>query len=314
MAVLELTTMTGCPLKCTFCPQDPLKAAYGKTAAKYMSLETLITVLDKLPQHVRIDFSGMAEPWANPLATRMLETVLERGRQVAIYTTLYGMELEDSRKLTEVLLPRHERQIDIVCLHLPDANRNMRGFKPSREYKNVLRNFVRMIHRGDFPATKVSAMTMDRSGRLHPELTEILPNPGAWNGHSRAGSLGETQIASSGAFPPPRNERPVVCASTPFYDHNVLLPNGDVLLCAMDYGMKHVIGNLLQSGYWELFGSAELARVRSENQKPGFSKCSICKQCDNVLAVSRTEMGQWNLPSGIEAAASRDASRTKASV
>lgn len=285
MAVLELTLMAGCPLKCTFCPQDQLRSAYGKSSVKYMSLETLGVILAKVPRHVRIDFSGMAEPWANPLATRMLQTVLEDGRRVAVYTTLYGMSVEDSRVITEDLLPRHKDQIDIVCLHLPDATGNMRGFKPSKAYRNVLRNFAAMARRGTFPPGKMSAMTMDRSGRLHPELQDLLPGLPGWNGHSRAGSLPADQIAKTGAVMPARHEFPLMCASTPFYDHNVVLPNGDVVLCCMDYALKHVIGNLLTGSYWDLFGSAELARIRTENQKPEHSKCSICKQCDNVLEV-----------------------------
>ena len=51
--------------------QDTLRGLYGKNT-KYFSLDDYKTVLGKVPKHVRIDFSGMAEPWANPDATAML--------------------------------------------------------------------------------------------------------------------------------------------------------------------------------------------------------------------------------------------------
>ncbi len=57
----------------------------------------------------------------------------------------------------------------------------------------------------------------------------------------------------------------------------------------MDYGLKHVIGNLLESDYWSLFASPEMNRLRIENQKNEFSKCSICKQCGNVLQYRATD-------------------------
>ena len=39
-STLEITTMIGCPLMCTFCPQDNLRDAYGTADEKYMSLDT----------------------------------------------------------------------------------------------------------------------------------------------------------------------------------------------------------------------------------------------------------------------------------
>jgi hypothetical protein len=200
---------------------------------------------------------------------------------VAIFTTLYGMSVEDSVLLTRELLPRHEAQIENVCLHLPDDNMNMRGYKGSDAYRAVLKNFLDLPQSG-FPRKKYKIMTMDKSGHVHRDLRDLVPDLGKWEGHSRAGSLGEAQIEKTGAAPPPHNAFALTCASTPFYDHNVVLPNGDVVLCCMDYGLSHVLGNLLESDYYELFASPELNRVRIENQKPGFSACTICKSCDNV--------------------------------
>ena len=81
--VMELTTMVGCPLMCSFCPQENLRDNYGDKA-KYMKPMDLVTVLCKLPRNTRIDFSGMSEPWANPDCTTMLEEVLYMGRMYAI--------------------------------------------------------------------------------------------------------------------------------------------------------------------------------------------------------------------------------------
>ena len=278
-ATLEITTMLGCPLKCTFCPQDQLKAAYGKLSDKYMSLETFSTVLNKLPLHVRVDFAGMAEPWVNPHATEMLRAALERGHRVAIYTTLYNMSVDDSIYITTDLLPKYESQIEVVCLHLPDENMNMRGYKGSDQYRHVLMNFLSIA--SSFP--RLTAMTMDKSGRIHPDLRDMIPNLNAWKGHSRAGSLGEEQTKKLDAMVPPQKDFPLVCAKTPFYDQNVLLPNGDVALCCMDYGLTTILGNLLTHDYWDLFSSHELLKLRMENQKPGFSKCSICKSCERAI-------------------------------
>ena len=36
------------------------------------------------------------------------------------------------------------------------------------------------------------------------------------------------------------------------FDTNVMLPNGDVVLCCMDYGLKHKLGNLFDTNFNDL--------------------------------------------------------------
>ena len=281
---MEITTMIGCPLMCSFCPQDSLKSAYGKTSKseKYMQFSDYEIMLSKIPGHCQIDFAGMSEPWANPACTMMLQLTLERGYRTSIYTTLYGMSVSDAQFITQELLPKYEKQIEIVVLHLPDANGNMRGYKGSEAYRAVLQTFG-STH--SFLGSRLAAMTMDRSGRVHPDLQDIVPRLSAWQGHSRAGSLGEEQTKKVGASATPRKEGRVVCSQTAYWDHNVLLPSGEVVLCCMDYAKKHVIGNLLTQDYWSLFFSPEMIRLKTVNQQPGFSKCSLCKSCDCASEV-----------------------------
>ena len=50
--------------------------------------------------------------------------------------------------------------------------------------------------------------------------------------------------------------------------HNVVLPNGDVSLCCMDYGLKHIIGNIFEQSYDEVV--------------PKNNSCfNLCKFCEN---------------------------------
>jgi len=279
MPVLEITTMAGCPLLCSFCPQDKLKSSYGK-GNKYLGLEQFKAVLRKIPRHVQIDFSGMSEPWANPEATEMLSHCLESGYSVAVYTTLHGMTTDDADRVIG-LLTAHRDGVKAVCLHLPDRTGNMRGWKFSGEYEAVLKKFLELGRRKTL--RRFEAMTMDEHGAVHSDLEHLGITLGKWTGISRAGSLDVAAIGTQKLHHSPRNETPVSCASTPDYDHNVMLPNGDVVLCCMDYSLKHVIGNLFTQDYGELFASAEMKLIRTENASAGYSKCTICKSCDNVI-------------------------------
>jgi hypothetical protein len=274
--VMELTTMIGCPLMCTFCPQENLRDSYGDSE-KYMQPRDLVTVLSKLPKDTRIDFSGMSEPWANPHCTEMLETVLFMGFNIAIYSTLYGMT--DPERVCKVL-EDHPNQVDVIMLHLPDANGNMKGWKNSEEWQHA----AAVMSHTNVPCG-VGAMTMDSSGLVHPELQPMIGRLPGWQGHTRADSLDTEQVAGQAISITPMNAFSLTCRSTPFYDRNVLLPNGDVVLCCMDYNLKHIIGNLLTQTYEEIFQGKPLLDLIEMNEEPKFSKCSICKSCENVTAI-----------------------------
>lgn len=283
MATLEITTKIGCPLVCTFCPQDKLMAAYDRNAERVMSVNTFERIIERVPKHVRIHFSGLVEPWSNPDATLMLKITLEKDRRVAIYTTLFGMSVEDSISIRK-MFKKHAEQISHVCIHLPDRQMNMRGYKGSSTYRTVLKNFLQTFEDAVLPKQKLQLITMDSSasGRVHNDISDIVINLSPWKGHTRGGNIDGVTAEKIGALATPHNDFSLYCGRTVFYDHNVVLPNGDVTLCCMDYALKHVIGNILATDYWDIFSSPVLQRLRTLNQKPEFSRESLCKSCSTA--------------------------------
>lgn len=284
MATLEITTKIGCPLVCTYCPQDKLIAAYGKSAERNMSVNVFERIIERVPKHVRIHFSGFVEPWSNPEATSMLKIALEKNRRVAIYTTLLGMSVEDSLSIKK-MFKVYAEQISHMCIHLPDHQMNMRGYKGSHTYRTVLKNFLQTYEEAVLPKHKLQFITMDSSasGRVHTDISDLVIPLSPWKGHTRGGNLDDTAAEKIGALTTPCNDFSLCCGRTVFYDHNVVLPNGDVSLCCMDYSLEHVIGNILTSNYWDIFSSPKLQKLRTLNQKPEFSRESLCKSCSTAV-------------------------------
>jgi hypothetical protein len=65
------------------------------------------------------------------------------------------------------------------------------------------------------------------------------------NCHNRAGNVR--------GMDGPVHQGPVSChVSENKYDHNVLMPDGRVFLCCMDYGLRHEMGNLSTGSYEDL--------------------------------------------------------------
>lgn len=111
MRTLEITTRIGCPASCICCPQAKLLAAYEGPAM--MSSEIFCKVLEGTPTDVRIDFSGMCEPFANPEAVEFLLEAHESGYLIAVFTTGLGLTVEAVRCMVQV-------PFDTFELHLQD--------------------------------------------------------------------------------------------------------------------------------------------------------------------------------------------------
>ena len=62
---------------------------------------------------------------------------------------------------------------------------------------------------------------------------------------------------------------PRTCGCVENLYHNVLLPNGDVSLCCMDYGLDNIIGNLNTQPYEDVIPEAQTCY-------------KICNSCENA--------------------------------
>jgi radical SAM protein with 4Fe4S-binding SPASM domain len=130
-------------------------------------------------------------------------------------------------------------------------------------YKDILR-YVCSSH-----ITNMNFMTM---GSLHPDLQDLFPEevPGFLDS-SRAGNVTGSR--------PVRMAGPIRCIVSPKLRRNVLLPNGDVVLCCHDYGMDHVLGNLHAGYYEDLFTSPQYRKVLTrQNDESGGD--ILCRYCD----------------------------------
>jgi organic radical activating enzyme len=278
---LEITTMIGCPLMCNFCPQDSLRDAYGDDV-KYMPLDTFKTTIDKLPKDVRIDFSGMSEPWVNPDCTSMLRYALEQGYTVAVYTTLYNWDRDTVDQVSELLI-EYSEQFETFCIHFPDEYGNMKGWKYNEDWEYACRVMIEVTRVAE---VKFEAMTMSNQGNVHKDLQHLGIKLWNWTGHDRAGSLNKEQVKEQPIIFVTEHTKPITCSKTELFNQNVLLPNGDVVLCCMDYDTKHVLGNLVTGSYNDLFTGAEMTRILSENARPCYSSESLCKSCTDARILA----------------------------
>jgi sulfatase maturation enzyme AslB (radical SAM superfamily) len=274
---LEITTMIGCPLMCTYCPQDKIKLSYDDDSSKYMSLGALKKILSTVPISTEIIFAGYSEPWSNPQCSEFLSYVLKQGYFVSVYTTLYGMTKADTNVVTSMLL-KYKNQINEIWLHLPDNHNNMPGWKNTNDWQYAYREFVSRIPSLHF-------MTLSSSNELHEKITLTKPLAD-WYLHTRSGNLQVENIHNSDVIAEAHNESPITCTRNKDYHSNVVLPNGDVPLCCMDYSLKHILGNLLYDSYNDILNSEELKTVVKYNREEEFSNKTLCRTCNDTYCVT----------------------------
>ena len=246
-ASLEITTAIGCRVNCRFCPQETLRRRYvGPGRKRVLDPSDFARYLEKVPSSVSIHFSGMSEPWLNPACTAMLLLAAQRGHAVSVYSTLLGMSGEDFERIRGL-------KFDHFVTHLPDAEGNAR-IPVSAEYLKLLQRVL------DADLDVAAARHASCHGTLAPEVAAILGGRlvVADRMLNRAGNLAE------GASVARRLRGSIACRRAGrLLNRNVLLPDGTVVLCCMDYGLQHVLGNLADSTYGELLAGAEARRVRA---------------------------------------------------
>ena len=287
-ANLEITTVIGCPVMCSFCPQTSLMSNFKSQNEfnfnnKVLTFEKFKTVIDKIPNWVDIHFSGMSEPYASKDCSKMISYCLDKGHKICVYSTLVGSKKEDLDLLNTINFDSKYK----LVVHLPDDENNFKA-KVNDEYIENLKYFLNLnnIQTGIMNGS-VDFMSMSRRGLTHPVISELIPKRlSSFIAISRAGNLSNDKEMFEGQNITNRKNGSIYCSAAPFLNHNVLLPNGDIVLCCMDYSIQHKIGNLFNDTYEQLFESEKFKEIVSLMENDLENRDLLCRNCE--LARTRS--------------------------
>jgi len=259
---LEITTKIGCSNICEYCPQTKLIKRYSNLRKNnsggvpinkkdtYMSIDTFKKCISTVPSDVDMHFAGYTEPFDNPECADMMLHASKMGHVLACNTTLDGLNMHIIERIRHIPF----KQFNI---HLPSAEyyELIGAGKPlsvletgqhelSPEWINVLK----YITTNPMPRQKFHC-----HGGLHPDLAETedpiydisLPDVPTIDLISRAGNL--LKKYPERPLPPELNPR----GKCNKIFQNVLLPDGSLALCCMDYGLDGILGNLLEQTWTE---------------------------------------------------------------
>lgn len=274
--VIEITTNVGCSFRCSYCPQPRINKAYrshrARGANRMLTRDALRTYLSSVPTSVRIHFSGFSEPFDNPACAPMILDAHWKGHKLAVFTTAAGIPESEIAELATVPFVR-------FCVHLPDAD-GLMNFKVEQSYIDKLQLLA---------AHAISNLEFMTLGTPHPQIMQAIGEiRSSRRVHTRAGniSISSTEVRpaySAEEIAARTRNRPIVCRRDRIFS-NVLLPNGDVQLCCMDYGLEETLGNLGTSSYREITtGSVFMEVMRRLGE--GSSEI-LCRRCEYAVAGS----------------------------
>ncbi len=238
--MMEITTNVGCTVNCRFCPQKTLLRAY-KSPTRNLSLDDFQKALDKLPEGTIVIFSGFSEPFLNKDCARMVLCAAKRGHPVSIFTTGTGLSVEDLERIQDI--PFSAFPHGGFVLHLADAE----GHAKITVDDGYLR-LLRAIKKAAIQDLRLRTM-----GTLHPDIEPIFParDVKRQSMHDRAGYLTAEGVTVEREVQSLKGAA-AFCGRDEHVYNNVMLPNGDVVLCCQDFGLRHVLGNLLRDEYSQL--------------------------------------------------------------
>lgn len=237
--ILEITTSKHCPVSCRkYCPQKLFQKQYG-SETPLLKLPDFKKALEHTPKDVRIVFSGFSEPFTNPQAVTMLEHAHQQGYQVCVYSTLFGVKHEDLKPLTKI-------EYAEFVVHLPD-NDGITPIDITQDYLDILLTVKQQIGNSSF---------ICMTEKTHPKIRYHFPEKYEFVDNMRAGNV-------EGTNPPYVSNPECVKLVVPQF---VMLPNCDVVLCCMDFGLKHRIGNLLIDDYGSI----------KQRMKKSYTLCHTC--------------------------------------
>lgn len=271
--MLEVTSKIGCTINCKFCPQKLLVQNYCSNEANkkkiYLDLDDFKNYLNNVPTVTRIRFCGMSEPFLNKDCANMIEYASRKGHVVDCYTTLVGLQYKDVDKVLD--------NVESIIVHIPDEERNA-DIPLTKDYIKVLQKVLSYKRYG-----KRIVPILSCHGTVNSQITNIIPQgiPISNEMQDRAGNLNlqEENLLHWNKLGPITCS---ICEHNNILNNNILLPNGDVLLCCMDYSLDYILGNLGNNTYEDISNSEKLQLIRYEmllgNRELICRHCSMAKE------------------------------------
>lgn len=260
---VEISLRIGCPIRCTYCPQDLLLSKY--VGPREFTLDSFKRVFEtgQVPLTTNCTFMGTCDPYLCKDATKIMRWALqERGHMGSVSTVLTFCSYEDIDALAEM----KDRLTDTI-IHCPADDARMPGLRVNAEYVEKFKYAIKVLRNNPEFILQVY------DTNPHPAIHKIWADSGIhiprFGLHDRAGHLPSLNVTHG-----PRPWPVPICGKL-FCGH--IYPSGDLGRCCNEWAFENIWGNLLEKTYYECYHSpAFYAYVKSLQGPDTNPRCRWC--------------------------------------
>ena len=279
-SLMEITTKVGCSVNCKYCPQDVFVSNYKGDCE--LSYRNFVECIDKVPEKCSIVFGGFAEAFLNEKCVDLM-LYAAKNHCIYLYKTLVGkgIDLESFETIKKI-------PIEKCVIHIPDEE----GFAHipiTEEYVKLLNRIVKSKKKNRQGEVSSFIDHFSCQGHPHHIVVPIIKDYFVLSYlEDRAGNL-----ENEGCTATEYLTGSLMCRKCgTLLNKNMLLPNGDVVLCCNDWGMQHILGNLLYQTYGEIRAGQALKDVKYKMLMEDDGEV-ICRKCINAFPLDYIELPSW---------------------
>lgn len=285
---VQIQTQAGCNGRCIFCPnEEVLKSDLEHGRMPLDMFRKIIDDLSNTPPR-RIGMYMQNEPLLDKRLPELTRYVTERIPSTKTQVITNGTYL--SEKVGVALLSAGLKQLKCSLQSLdPETNRETMGYDSRKVIENCIA-FQKLIKKTkskiDF---RVSMVVTNKNADEIPETRRF------WDGHgvrlvtsaleNRGGNIKEADKLNVGAMKSMGN------CIRPSRDMMILF-NGDVPLCCVDWHRTHILGNVYTDSVQQVWHGATVAQVRDALAEGDPSRMpAICRDCSESACPNQHRRG-----------------------
>ena len=232
---IEVTTKIGCPCMCEYCAQDKILARYNSDVRE-LTLENTKKFFKSIPKPTIVSLAGFSEPLRAKEIVDIAKWLVADGRKLQVFSTLYQVDKSVIRKLFSI-------EGVFFRLHMPDKEGRTKiklddtlisNFALATKLMHIHNNAYASCCWGTTPDELLPYISGDHVTDLR-FLTDFAGNVEGvdyLNHNYKKGKL--------------------TCNRC---NYPLILPDGRVSMCAQDWSLNYVIGDLNKQTYNEIFES-----------------------------------------------------------
>jgi radical SAM protein with 4Fe4S-binding SPASM domain len=269
LTTVGIETNNTCNLRCLHCVTNrEMKREKG-----YMKFDTFARIIDFNPEIKRVYLTNWGEPLIHPKIIDMVRYANIRRKQTAITTNGTTLDLSLSRELLD-------SGLDIIKFSV-DGNREtfqkLRGFSYERVEANILK-FIKLRNKMKKKTwVEVSMLVTDET---IPEISSFLKK---WKKHADFVNLQPKFFTI---------KRKTYSLCRDLWRILVILWDGRVIPCCVDFDGELVIGDARKENLQRLFKSQAMKGFRKRHIKNDLPR--LCKSCSNYY--SDYHISRKNIP------------------